>query len=79
MLKKAAATFCRNQSMALENLKNRQRKDQKLAVFLGEAEANNVCRRLQLKDIIVTGFQRLTKYPLLLENVAKYTTRKFYF
>lgn len=34
-----------------------------------------MCRRLQLKDILPTGMQRLTKYPLLLSNLAKYTQR----
>ena len=38
-----------------------------------EAESNRLCRRLQLKDIIPAEMQRLTKYPLLLENIAKYT------
>lgn len=38
-----------------------------------EAESNRHCRRLQLKDIIPVETQRLTKYPLLLENLAKYT------
>lgn len=38
-----------------------------------EAESNRHCRRLQLKDIIPVETQRLTKYPLLLENIAKYT------
>ncbi|XP_042905451.1 rho guanine nucleotide exchange factor 11 isoform X2 [Parasteatoda tepidariorum] len=73
-LKQAAATYCQNQSIALENLKSRQKKDTKLALSLADAEANNLCRRLQLKDIIASGFQRLTKYPLLLENIAKYTS-----
>ncbi|GFU54515.1 rho guanine nucleotide exchange factor 12 [Nephila pilipes] len=72
-LKHAAATYCKNQSIALESLKLRQKKDQKLAQSLSDAETNNLCRRLQLKDIIASGFQRLTKYPLLLENIAKYT------
>ncbi|GBM19935.1 Rho guanine nucleotide exchange factor 12 [Araneus ventricosus] len=72
-LKQAAATYCKNQSIALESLKQRQKKDQKLAQSLSDAETNNLCRRLQLKDIIASGFQRLTKYPLLLENIAKYT------
>lgn len=72
-LKHAAATYCKNQSIALESLKQRQKKDQKLAQSLSDAETNNLCRRLQLKDIIASGFQRLTKYPLLLENIAKYT------
>lgn len=32
-----------------------------------------MCRRLQLKDIIPVEMQRVTKYPLLLDNIAKYT------
>ena len=38
-----------------------------------EAESNRLCRRLQLKDIIPVEMQRLTKYPLLLDNIIKYT------
>ncbi|XP_067833465.1 rho guanine nucleotide exchange factor 1-like [Heptranchias perlo] len=38
-----------------------------------EAERNRECRRLQLKDLLVSEMQRLTKYPLLLENIIKYT------
>lgn len=38
-----------------------------------EAESKPQCRRLQLKDIIPIEMQRLTKYPLLLQNIAKNT------
>lgn len=38
-----------------------------------EAESQPRCRRLQLKDIIPTEMQRLTKYPLLLHNITKCT------
>lgn len=44
-----------------------------LFIALQEAESNRLCRRLQLKDIIPVEMQRLTKYPLLLENISKYT------
>lgn len=44
-----------------------------LIVSPQEAERNRLCRRLQLKDIIPVEMQRMTKYPLLLENIAKYT------
>ncbi|GAB6027465.1 hypothetical protein CHUAL_001722 [Chamberlinius hualienensis] len=71
--REAAATFCKNQSIALEALKVRQKKDQKLAQFLADASSSPYCRRFELKDIIPTAMQRLTKYPLLLENLAKYT------
>lgn len=42
-------------------------------IALQEAESNRLCRRLQLKDIIPVEMLRLTKYPLLLDNIAKYT------
>lgn len=45
-------------------------------VSLQDAESNPLCRRLQLKDIIPTEMQRLTKYPLLLDNIAKYSGQK---
>ncbi|XP_076867187.1 rho guanine nucleotide exchange factor 12 isoform X2 [Brachyhypopomus gauderio] len=72
-IKHAAGTFCSNQPFSLELIKSRQKKDQRFASFVQEAESNRQCRRLQLKDIIPVEMQRLTKYPLLLENIAKYT------
>uniref|UniRef100_A0AAR2JP68 Rho guanine nucleotide exchange factor 12 n=1 Tax=Pygocentrus nattereri TaxID=42514 RepID=A0AAR2JP68_PYGNA len=72
-IKQAVGTFCSNQPFALELIKSRQKKDQRFASFVQEAESNRQCRRLQLKDIIPVEMQRLTKYPLLLENIAKYT------
>lgn len=72
-IKQAAGTFCSNQPFALEIIKTKQKKDSRFASFIQEAESNRVCRRLQLKDIIPIEMQRLTKYPLLLDNIAKYT------
>lgn len=72
-LKQAVATFCSNQPFALEMIKSRQKKDPKFLMFVQDAESNPLCRRLQLKDIIPTEMQRLTKYPLLLDNIAKYS------
>ncbi|XP_054000193.1 rho guanine nucleotide exchange factor 12 isoform X5 [Hylaeus anthracinus] len=70
---KAASTYCAKQQVALDALRDRRRKDPKLNSFLNEIESNPLCRRLQLKDHILTGMLRLTKYPLLFENLAKYT------
>uniref|UniRef100_A0A673XBP2 Rho guanine nucleotide exchange factor 12 n=1 Tax=Salmo trutta TaxID=8032 RepID=A0A673XBP2_SALTR len=72
-IKRAVGTFCSNQPFALELIKTRQKKDQRFTSFMQEAESNRLCRRLQLKDIIPVEMQRLTKYPLLLESIAKYT------
>ncbi|XP_069470436.1 rho guanine nucleotide exchange factor 12 isoform X2 [Ambystoma mexicanum] len=74
-LKQATATFCSNQPFALEMIKSRQKKDSRFLAFVQDAESNPLCRRLQLKDFIPTEMQRLTKYPLLLDNIAKYSDR----
>ncbi|NXV56776.1 ARHG1 factor, partial [Molothrus ater] len=70
---KISARFCSRQSFALEQLKAKQRKDARFSQFVQEAESRPRCRRLQLKDIIPTEMQRLTKYPLLLLSITKCT------
>ncbi|NP_001082763.1 Rho guanine nucleotide exchange factor 12 S homeolog [Xenopus laevis] len=75
-LKQAVATFCSNQPFALEMIKSRQKKDLKFLAFVQDAESNPLCKRLQLKDIIPTEMQRLTKYPLLLDNIARYSDQE---
>ncbi|KAI4883625.1 hypothetical protein NFI96_012917 [Prochilodus magdalenae] len=70
---KLAARFCSHQSWALYQIKSRQKKDPRFNAFILDAESKPQCRRLQLKDIIPIEMQRLTKYPLLLENIAKST------
>lgn len=39
-------------------------------------ERNQLCRRLQLRDLLVAPLQRLTRYPLLLRNMAKRCQRE---
>ncbi|KAM4600489.1 rho guanine nucleotide exchange factor 1 isoform 3-T4 [Polymixia lowei] len=70
---KLTARFCSHQSWALDQIKGRQKKEARFNAFIQEAESKPQCRRLQLKDIIPIEMQRLTKYPLLLENIAKST------
>ncbi|CAK6968121.1 rho guanine nucleotide exchange factor 12 isoform X1 [Scomber scombrus] len=72
-IKQAVGTFCSNQPFALEIIKTKQKKDSRFTSFIQEAESNRQCRRLQLKDIIPVEMLRLTKYPLLLDNISKYT------
>ncbi|XP_074538913.1 rho guanine nucleotide exchange factor 1 isoform X2 [Halichoeres trimaculatus] len=70
---KLTARFCSHQSWALDQIKSRQKKEPRFNSFIQEAESKPQCRRLQLKDIIPIEMQRLTKYPLLLDNIAKNT------
>ncbi|XP_053772148.1 rho guanine nucleotide exchange factor 11 isoform X4 [Desmodus rotundus] len=72
-LQQVAAQFCSYQSIALELIKTKQRKESRFQLFMQEAESHPQCRRLQLRDLIISEMQRLTKYPLLLESIIKYT------
>ncbi|XP_020019030.1 rho guanine nucleotide exchange factor 11 isoform X3 [Castor canadensis] len=72
-LQQVAAQFCSYQSIALELIKTKQRKESRFQLFMQEAESHPQCRRLQLRDLIISEMQRLTKYPLLLENIIKHT------
>nr|KAF6409002.1 Rho guanine nucleotide exchange factor 1 [Rousettus aegyptiacus] len=70
---KISSRFCSHQSFALEQLKAKQRKEPRFSAFVQEAESRPRCRRLQLKDMIPTEMQRLTKYPLLLQSIGQNT------
>lgn len=72
---RAAATFCARQQLALESLKELRKKETRLHIFLKDCEADRLCKRFQLKDIIPTGMQRLVKYPLLFESLVRCTER----
>uniref|UniRef100_A0A1Q3G067 Putative guanine nucleotide exchange factor n=1 Tax=Culex tarsalis TaxID=7177 RepID=A0A1Q3G067_CULTA len=74
-LKEHAAYFCARQQIALEALKERRKKDENLHRLLMKAESHKACRRLQLKDLLPTVLQRLTKYPLLFDNLYNFTVR----
>ncbi|KAK0396764.1 hypothetical protein QR680_001843 [Steinernema hermaphroditum] len=71
----ATSKFCQHQQHALDLLRHRCKKDRddQLVKFLNEVESNPLCRKLQLKDMLPVEMQRLVKYPLLLETIAKYT------
>ncbi|XP_041841511.1 rho guanine nucleotide exchange factor 11 isoform X3 [Melanotaenia boesemani] len=68
-----ATLLCCQQTQALELIKNKKRKDPRFAHLIQECEASPQCRRLQLKDLLVSEMLRLTKYPLLLDNIIKHT------
>ncbi|XP_072241682.1 pleckstrin homology domain-containing family G member 7 [Leuresthes tenuis] len=62
--------YCLNYSTALlylDNLKPRE----DFQSYSKWCERNEQCRRLQLRDLLVAPLQRLTRYPLLLRNIAK--------
>ncbi|XP_077423542.1 pleckstrin homology domain-containing family G member 7 [Vanacampus margaritifer] len=62
--------YCLNYSTALlylDSLKPRE----DFGSYVKWCESNKQCRRLQLRDLLVAPLQRLTRYPLLLRNIAR--------
>lgn len=72
-LEKAASTFCACQSTNTELLNRFTRKDSKAGEFLAQVANQQMLGRLGIKDLLASCFQRLTKYPLLLDNLLKAT------
>lgn len=72
ILKENSSKFCAGLKAAMESLREQRSKNEALQRGLIKAESHKGCRRLQLKDMLQSVFQRLTKYPLLLERMHKY-------
>ncbi|MEQ2247016.1 hypothetical protein ILYODFUR_004993, partial [Ilyodon furcidens] len=62
--------YCLNYSTALLYLHNLMPRED-FGSYVKWCERNEQCRRLQLRDLLVAPLQRLTRYPLLLRNIAK--------
>lgn len=62
--------YCLNYSSALLYLHNLMLRED-FGSYVKWCERNEQCRRLQLRDLLVAPLQRLTRYPLLLRNIAK--------
>lgn len=72
-LDKAACLFCSCQATNVELLNKLSRKETKVGQFLAQTANQQSVGRLGVKDLLASCFQRLTKYPLLLESLLKST------
>ncbi|XP_021269869.1 pleckstrin homology domain-containing family G member 7 isoform X2 [Numida meleagris] len=67
--------YCLNYTSAVFYLeKLRQRED--FGIYLKWCEQKKQCRRLHLPELLVAPLHRLTRYPLLLNNIWKRSTDK---
>ncbi|XP_063252412.1 pleckstrin homology domain-containing family G member 7 isoform X2 [Prinia subflava] len=65
--------YCLNYTSAIFYLeKLRQRED--FGIYLKWCEQNELCKRLHLPELLVAPLHRLTRYPLLLNNIWKRST-----
>ncbi|KAM7414332.1 hypothetical protein PAMA_019243 [Pampus argenteus] len=62
--------YCLNYSAALLYLDSVKTRED-FGSYVKWCERNEQCRRLHLRDLLVVPLQRLTRYPLLLRNIAK--------
>ncbi|KAM9808330.1 pleckstrin homology domain-containing family G member 7 [Neosynchiropus ocellatus] len=62
--------YCLNYSTALLYLASLKSRED-FGSYVKWCERKEQCRRLQLRDLLVVPLQRLTRYPLLLRNIAK--------
>ncbi|KAI8372990.1 uncharacterized protein BYT42DRAFT_578797 [Radiomyces spectabilis] len=73
---KCYSTFCRNQSSASRFLQKKREEDQWFEVFLKTAQTRPECRALDLSHFLLEPVQRITRYPLLLRQILKWTPKK---
>ncbi|XP_063688804.1 rho guanine nucleotide exchange factor 12-like isoform X2 [Bolinopsis microptera] len=69
---KEIVKYCINLTDSLMVLKEKMRNTD-FAAFLLECESNPQCRRKHLKELLPNPMQRVTKYPLLIQQIHKYT------
>ncbi|KAK2842103.1 hypothetical protein Q5P01_012303 [Channa striata] len=62
--------YCLNYSTALLYLDSLKLRED-FGYYAKWCERSEQCRRLHLRDLLVAPLQRLTRYPLLLRNIAK--------
>nr|UYR00220.1 rho guanine nucleotide exchange factor-like protein [Plectrocnemia conspersa] len=70
----ALAKFCGGQRLALDVLRDRQKRNKELYNFIAKREQEPLCARKRLQDFLACVWQRLTKYQLLLEGISKTIT-----
>ncbi|EDV27100.1 uncharacterized protein TRIADDRAFT_54719 [Trichoplax adhaerens] len=71
-LKEAYVVCYSNQSLTLAIFKEKL-KDSKIEKFIRECESHPLCKHTSFQDLISSGCRRLMRYPLLLDQIAKYT------
>ncbi|XP_027017229.1 pleckstrin homology domain-containing family G member 7 isoform X2 [Tachysurus fulvidraco] len=62
--------YCLNYSKAILHLDTLKARED-FSTYLKWCERNEQCRRLQLRDLLVSPLQRFTRYPLILKNMEK--------
>lgn len=73
-LQMEVSAICWTQQKALHKLEDKRKTDSSLNKVLCQAEAHEACHFLKCEHLLPTVWQRLTKYPLLFDNLLKATS-----
>ena len=73
IFKENSIDFCVKQKSAADYIANEVSKNSELAKEMKNREHSSLCNRLSCADFLACQFQRLTKYPLLVDSILKAT------
>ncbi|XP_026177143.1 rho guanine nucleotide exchange factor 28-like isoform X1 [Mastacembelus armatus] len=72
-MKQVYGEFCSHHTEAVNVFKELQQQNKKLQNFVRQQSNNSLVRRREVPEFILLVTQRITKYPVLLERILKYT------
>ncbi|KAM4576166.1 rho guanine nucleotide exchange factor 28-like isoform 1-T1 [Odontesthes bonariensis] len=72
-MKQVYGEFCSHHMEAVNVFKELQQQNKKLQNFVRQQSSNSLVRRRGVPEFILLVTQRITKYPVLLERILKYT------
>ncbi|CDW57563.1 Protein CBG05122 [Trichuris trichiura] len=66
-------TYCVNYKNALEYLENLRKTDDRFAILEKVCTNDSRCKRLQLDDFLISPLQRITRLPILIKEILKFS------
>ncbi|XP_015262593.1 PREDICTED: A-kinase anchor protein 13 [Gekko japonicus] len=72
-MKKTYGKFCGHQNEAVNYFKDLYSKEKRFQAFMKKKMSSSVVRRLGIPECILLVTQRITKYPVLLQRILRYT------
>ncbi|XP_077173558.1 A-kinase anchor protein 13 isoform X2 [Paroedura picta] len=72
-MKKTYGKFCGHQNEAVNYFKELYSKEKRFQAFMKKKMSSSLVRRLGIPECILLVTQRITKYPVLLQRILRYT------
>uniref|UniRef100_A0A0K0FW69 Pleckstrin homology domain-containing family G member 7 n=1 Tax=Strongyloides venezuelensis TaxID=75913 RepID=A0A0K0FW69_STRVS len=72
----AYQAYCINYKATIEYLTSIRQREERFLEFEKVCMGDSRCGRLQLEDLLICPLQRITRLPILLKEILKYTTKE---